>query len=131
MKRIIFLLVTFLALPLAHASQEGVLELSSFELESRGIGSSGPVTVLALKNDAGEYIYLAVKAFGKEYNLEKKHFKKISGIPFNGIQLSYETGYRQTGGRTVYILFQKGFASGTEEKTLLIVKEDGSVSIEQ
>lgn len=129
MKRIVLLLITFIVLPLAIASQEGVLELSSLMLESRGIGLSGPVTVRAIKNDAGDYVEVSVNAFGKEYDLDKELLKKISGTPFNGIQMSYEQGYAETGDRTLYILFQKGFSSGVKERILLIVNENGSIEV--
>lgn len=47
----------------------------------------------------------------------------------NGIQLSYEVGYKELGGRTLYIVFSQGFTSGAVVKRFVTVTESGSVKV--
>jgi len=129
MKKYSIPLVVILFCQPIFASQEGILSISSFRLESKGIGSSGNVVVTGKKDDSGVLVELKVKAFSKEINVPKKTLAKISTKYQNGIQISYEAGYKKLGGRTVYILFQKGYTSSVKEKAVLAVKEDGSSKI--
>jgi len=112
------------------ASQEGVLRLSSFTMQSEGIGESGPVSVSGTTNEENEFTELTVKVFGKEYKLSDEDLKKIPAKPYNGIQLSYEAGYKELGGKTLYIILQVGFTSGIKERTLIIITESGSIQVE-
>ena len=50
------------------ASQEGVLPLASFTVESPGIGESGPVVVSGRQNQTG-FEVLEVNAFGRTFKL--------------------------------------------------------------
>ena len=111
------------------ASQEGTLSLSSFSLQSKGIGSSGPIAVEGKRDESGNLSQLVVNAFEKKISVAQDVLRKISKYNINGIQLSYESGYKELGGRTVYILFQKGFTSRIIEKTVLAVKENGTSKI--
>ena len=104
-------------------SKEGILPILEFRLASNGIGSSGPVVVEGSINPEGEVASLSVQVFEKTYNIEGSVLKTIGISRINGIQISYEAGYRVLGGRTVYILFQKGFTSETKEKYVLAVSE--------
>jgi hypothetical protein len=112
----------------SFSSQEGVLSFSKISFESEGIGTSGPVSVLC-KNNKNEIHYLEVNAFGKKYILSQRDLKKISKLPYNGIQLSYEQGYKELGGKTVYIVLVFGFKSGTKEKIAITVVENGTIEI--
>lgn len=111
----------------AFTSQEGILTISSFHVDSKGIGSSGPVAVQGTIDIAGE-ISLIVSAFGKTITIPKTVVEKIPKT-FNGIQLSYEKGYESLGGRTIYIMFSTGFLSGQKTKTVLVVTEDGASEV--
>lgn len=131
MEKIILLIVLMLLLTSnVFASQEGVLSLSSFSIESKGIGSSGPVSISGTKNDKNEFTLLTIKIFGKEYKISDEDLKKIPAKPYNGIQLSYEHGYKELGGRTIYIILQFGFTSGNRDRTLITVTESGTVKVE-
>src|SRR5262245_48047240 len=93
---------TALLVPIvAQGSQEGALALSSFTIQSVGIGGSGPVTISGTQ-DANMVTALNVKAFDKEFNLTTKQLQELKGLGANGIQLSYERGYKDIGGRTLY-----------------------------
>lgn len=111
-----------------QASKEGILALSSFSLESTGIGASGPVEVSG-KQDTKGIVTIRVKAFGKEYAPSEKQLAALRNLPANGIQLSYEAGYRELGGRTIYLLFTNGFTSGVVQSQLLAINETGEVKV--
>jgi hypothetical protein len=132
MHRTIFLPL-FLALmgiaPLANASKEGVLTFDSFKIESSGIGDSGPV-VLSGRQSPDGFENMEVNAFGKTFVFTEAKLKLLRGSPVNGMQLSYEHGYAELGGRTLYLLFSKGFTSGITEARLVTITEDGAIAID-
>ena len=105
-------------------SKEGVLPLSEFRMASNGIGTSGPVVVEGNVNTQGEVVALSVQAFGMTRSIDTSILKTLNLAHANGIQLSYEAGYRVLGGKTIYILFQKGFTSEIKEKFVLAVSEN-------
>ncbi len=109
------------------ASEEGVLTFSDFVLKSEGIGSSGPVEVIGkrVSGTDGE-IAIRIKAFSKEYDVPKDFLKELRYGMFNGVRLSYEHGYEQTGGKVVYIILEFGFISGVRDSVLIAMHEDGS-----
>ena len=115
------------AAPLS-ASQEGVLVLGSFKVESPGIGESGPVVVSGRQNASG-FERLEVSAFGKVFTLTKTQLKELRGGLTNGLQFSYEGGYSDLGGRTIYLRFSKGFTSGVAEAKLVTITESGSITV--
>lgn len=123
-------LLIILLTPRVFASQEGVLELDGFTIKSEGIGESGPVVVSGTKNNKNIFSSFIVKAFGKEYKLQGEDLEKISGKHYNGIQLSYEHGYKELGGKTIYIILNFGFTSGIKERTLITITESGSIKTE-
>jgi len=130
MKKIIFvLLILGLLVSNAYSSVEGVLSFSSFLFKSKGIGESGPVIVSGDKNNKNEIVFLNIEAFGKKYELTKKNLKSIPKLPYNGIQLSYEHGYKELGGKTIYVSFQVGFTSGVTKKVLITITENGKIEI--
>lgn len=112
------------------ASQEGALGFSKFNIESQGIGSSGPVSISGLHNSDGEYTKLTVSFAGQEIEVPQEI---TAGIPAhaNGIQLSYFHFPEFHGGRTVFVVFQFGFTSDTEpvEKYIISISESGTVSV--
>jgi len=114
----------------AVASQEGVLRLNSFRLSSPGIGQSGPVAISG-EQSAKRLVSLTVQAFGHTVSLSKDQLAKLRGGFFNGLQMSYEAGYRESGGRIVYIVVSKGFTSGAQETQVISVNEHGRVAIKE
>lgn len=110
------------------ASQEGILRMASFEATSGGIGESGPVTISGKQDDNG-ISKLTVTAFGRKFELDGEQLARVRGLSINGLQLTYEAGYKELGGRTVYIVLSKGFTSGTAGQRFVLVSENGSVRV--
>ena len=103
--------------------------MSSFHLESAGIGSSGKIVVAGEQNEKQQIVSLTIKAFGKDYIIPKEKLSGLAELPANGIRLSYEAGYPQLGGRTIYIQFQMGFTSKTTKMALVTLSEDGKIEV--
>ncbi len=131
MKKIVYL-VGFVAVisSFAWASQEGALALSTFSLESNGIGESGAVEVKGTISENKEVTALSVNAFGKTYIVPAEKLSKIQNGFYNGIQLSYEAGYKELGGKTIYIVLQSGFTSGVTQRIMISLTESGTIEIE-
>ena len=81
------LLVLIFMQSIAFASEEGVLNLSSFAIKSEGIGGSGPVQVIGVANNERVVTSLKIEAFGKEYVFLQEELAKIPKGFYNGIQL--------------------------------------------
>ena len=111
------------------ASQEGILAIGEVRVTSPGIGESGPIVVTATRGPEG-FSALEVQAFGHATSLSQAQLEKLQGQFVNGLQLSYEAGYAESGGRTVYIVLSKGFTSGTQESQQVSVNEEGTVTVE-
>jgi hypothetical protein len=109
-------------------SKEGVLPFGAFHVASAGIASSGPVSVVGECQDR-TVTSLSVEAFGLRFELNDAQLNQLSDVCLNGIQLSYEAGYPNTGGRTVYVLLSKGFVSGVQQSMLVQVDESGQTSL--
>lgn len=114
----------------SFASEEGVLNLSDFTIKSVGIGNSGPVQITGVVDKERVVASLKIEAFGKEYSLSQDELTKVPKGFYNGIQLSYEEGYKQLGGKTVYIILQMGFVSGVRSRVLITFTESGTIKIE-
>ena len=111
------------------ASQEGVLAIGELRITSPGIGESGPIEVTATRGPNG-FSALAIRAFGRTSTLTEAQLAALHGQFVNGVQLSYEAGYKELGGRTVYIVLSKGFTSGIQEAQRISVDERGTVTVE-
>lgn len=129
MRGILIVIISLLLAPAAFASEEGMLPFSEFRIQSKGIGESGIVIVEGLKNASGKYKKLSISAFGKVIEISDKLLTQIPSKYQNGIQLSYDPGWKQLGGRTVYISFLSGFTSGIKETFIIAVTEDGKQSV--
>lgn len=112
-----------------EASEEGALAMASFTFQSNGI-DSGPVTVTGAQSVTG-ISALTIKAFGRDFTLTGTQLQQLKGVMVNAVQLSYETGYPQTGGRTVYLQLSMGFTSGIAAGKRVIVKERGDITVEE
>jgi hypothetical protein len=122
----IFVIATALS---SYGSMEGILVLSSFHLESDGIGSSGKIAVEGRQNENAQMTSLKITAFGKDYVVPQEKLSPLAGLAPNGIQISYEQGYADLGGRTLYIQFHMGFTSSTVRKALITLTEDGKIEV--
>lgn len=129
MNKIIFILIASLYFYTAHASQEGMLSFSEFQIKSNGIGKSGSITVNGYKNKQGEFSSISVNAFGKIINVPKNIMSQIPSKNQNGIQLSYEHGYKKLSGKIIYLQFQVGFTSGIRQLFIIAVSENGNVKV--
>jgi hypothetical protein len=114
--------------PRSHASQEGILVWSAFSIESLGIGSSGPVSISGKQDQTGPTA-VTVKAFGRTYVFGKDELQKLKGVMMNGMQLSYESGYKELGGRTLYIQLFRGFTSGAQLRKTIEITERGDIVV--
>ncbi len=110
------------------ASKEGLLVLNAFALESPGIGESGPVKISGAQSDGGITL-LRIEAFGKTFSLGPDQLRQLRGFNANGVQITYEGGYVDLGGRTIYIVFSRGFTSGLVVQRYVAVTESGSVTV--
>jgi hypothetical protein len=113
----------------ARASQEGMLKWSSFTIESEGIGSSGPISVSG-KQDSSGIKALRVRAFGRTYELSPAHLEDLKAMITNGMQLSYEGGYKDLGGRTLYVQLSSGFLHHVVIRKLVRITERGDITVE-
>src|SRR5262245_35028280 len=62
--------------PALYGSKEGVLSLDTLHMESRGLGSSGPVVIDGTQSDDGMQS-LQVRAFGKLFVLSASELKAL------------------------------------------------------
>jgi len=115
----------------ANASKEGILTLSSFRLESEGIGSSGKIVVEEKQNEKRQIVSLKISAFGRDYVVPQEKLSRLGDLQANGVRISYETGYRELGGRTIYIQLQMGFTSFTKKQALITLTEDGKIEVSE
>ncbi len=129
MNRTIFLIALLLFATQTFASQEGALAFENFEINSRGIGESGPILIIGKTNSNGKYESIIVKAFNRSIPIEKSVLDQIPFNSQNGILLTYESGYKLLGGKTLYIQFQFGFTSGLIQKFIVSVNEEGAVNV--
>ncbi|MES2073761.1 MAG: hypothetical protein V4488_25630 [Pseudomonadota bacterium] len=112
----------------AWASQEGVLSLNSFQFSSAGIGNSGPVIISGEQN-AQRFLSLTVSAFRRRVSLNQEQLAKLKAGLFNGVQMSYDSGWKEVGGHTVYIVLSMGFTSGVKSSQIVSVNERGIVEV--
>ena len=113
----------------AIASKEGILAFSRFRLESAGIGTSGKVVVEGNQDANGQITALTISAFSKEYIVPKDKLAKLAELHSNGIRISYEHGYPELGGRTIYIQLQMGFTSLTRMEAVVSLSENGKIEV--
>jgi hypothetical protein len=110
------------------ASKEGLLALKAFALESPGIGESGPVKISGAQSSS-DITLLRIEAFDKTFNIGPDLLRQLRGFNANGVQITYEGGYVDLGGRTIYVIFSRGFTSGAVVQRYVAVTESGSVTV--
>jgi hypothetical protein len=124
-----YLLVVAVALVCGRvvASQEGAFAFRKFRFES--FDESGPVVVSGTQKDTG-IDTLRIDAFRRSFMLTPAQLKQLRGLIVNGVQLSGEGGYKELGGRTLYLILSMGFTSGTTNAKLVSVNERGDIEIQ-
>jgi hypothetical protein len=84
------------------------------------------------KQEATGITAMTVKAFGRVYELGKEQLELLKSMRVNGMQLSYEGGYKDQGGRTLYIQLSAGFfVSGIKARKFVLIKERGDVLVQE
>ena len=121
------LLVMLLLAANASASEEGALAFRTFRFESRD--ASGPIVVTGAQGDQG-ITSLHVSAFRKSFTLSPAQLKQLRGLIVNAVQLSGEGGYKELGGRTLYLVLSMGFTDGTPHAKLITLDERGDIKVE-
>jgi hypothetical protein len=124
-----YLFALLLFINTACGSKERVLAWGSFRVESPGVGESGLVLVTGSQTPRG-IDSIHIEAFGKTFDLGGSDLAKLQGVVANSIQLSYEHGYTELGGRTIYVLVGTGFTSGASEGKVITVRESGEIRID-
>ncbi len=113
----------------ARASQEGQLAWSAFSIESPGIGPSGPVTVSGRQGATG-LTAMTIKAFGRQIALARPQLDALKPLRMNGMQLSFAAGYKELGGRALYVKMISGsVAPGDRVEKVLVINERGDVEV--
>ncbi|MBT9613155.1 MAG: hypothetical protein IV108_07815 [Burkholderiales bacterium] len=126
--RVLVTLIVLLTSLHAAASQEGAMVWSEFAISSPGIGSSGPIKISGTQNHDG-ISTLKVSAFGREHVATASQLQGLRKFSANGMLISYEAGYRELGGRTLYLTFVQGFLSGVQDKKVVTFNEAGEIKV--
>ena len=118
------------AATVAEASQEHVLQLTKFRLESASQTDPGTIVVHGSRDEQGAFRELKVELLGKVHDVPDKILRKIPAQS-NGVVISSEPGYESLGGRTVYITFLVTWANAREiyRRFVVAVSKDGKSSI--
>ena len=95
---------------LAEASRERYLVFNEFRIEADARGDIGRVVVTGNRNDRGSLESLHVGFLELSVIVPESMLSRIPRYA-NGIRLSAETGYRELGGRTIYVVFSRAGAS--------------------
>ena len=111
----------------SSGSEEGAFEFRTFRFESHD--ESGPVVVSGTQGDRG-ITGLRITAFQRSFTLTPAQLKQLRGLIVNGVQLSGEGGYKELGGRTLYLILSMGFTSGIANAKLVSVNERADIKIE-
>jgi hypothetical protein len=129
MRTYYYLLVVAVALVCGRvvASEESAFTFRKFRFESAD--ESGPVVVSGTQKETG-IDTLRIDAFRRSFTLTPAQLKQLRGLIVNGVQLSGEGGYKELGGRTLYLILSMGFTSGSTNAKLVSVNERGDVKIE-
>jgi hypothetical protein len=122
-------LLTFVLTRPADASKEGGLSLCGVTLDSPGMEGSGPVHVELKRSDEG-IEKLLVTAFGRTETAPAQLLQSVKEKQWlSGVTLSWERGYRSTGGKTVYVLLTEGASWRIVVVAAIAFSEDGKFRV--
>jgi len=124
------ILVISFNLNAVSASQQSAPVLSDLYIKSQGAGQSGLVEVSGKKDKKGNFISLTINAFGKTIKCPEDILKKISRDDHSGIQLTFKSTHKKHAGEKIYIQLQAGSAISDNELIVIVVSEDGKVTID-
>jgi hypothetical protein len=130
MKTVIRTLVfIFLIISCCYASQEGIIQANEISFHSNGIQNSGPIHVQMNSGKSGAITSFSIFAFGKPYSLTNAELSKIPKNLYNGLNVTYERGYLDLGGQTLYIVLSSRFSGATRFETIITFTETLPVQI--
>jgi hypothetical protein len=113
------------------ASQEGTLPWTAFTIQTSDQDNwTNGVTITGTQSTTG-VTSLKVTAFKRDFILTTAQIKQLRGFSANGLLVSFETGWKEFGGRTLYLTFQVGFGAGVQETLVIRLNEQGEVKIEK
>lgn len=117
-------------IPTATASKEHVLQLTKFRLESVSQGEPGTIIVHGSQDQSGKFHELEVEIMGMVVAVPANILQQIPALS-NGVIISSEAGYKELGGRTVYITFLVTWSNAREirERFVIAVSKDGRSGI--
>ncbi len=127
--KVLLIFILMLSLPV-FASKEGILPLTNFVVESKGLDGSGPIVITG-RSDGDHISFLEVEAFGKTYTVPAGIIGDLGNIYVNGLSISYEAGYKVIGGRSLYITFIRSFLKKETTRISLVLKENGDIRIKK
>jgi len=128
LRHIALLLALAFACPSLHASQEGTLPWGTFTIQTPNTDCTKGVTITGSQTKDG-ITSLKVNAFKRDFVLTTTQLAKLRGFTTNGLIVSSEAGYEDTGGCTLYLTFQIGFTSGPVQTLIIEINERGDVRI--
>jgi hypothetical protein len=112
-----------------YASKEGGLSLYTVKLDSPGMDDSGPVHVEMKRSDKGIET-LKVSAFGKTETAPSALLGSIKQKRWlNGVLLSWERGYPDMGGKTIYLSLTEGGTAGAVVVAVIGFSEHGKFEV--
>jgi hypothetical protein len=111
-------------------SKEGVMPLSKFKFECRGLAVFGNVVVEGEQNTHRRWAWMRITAFDRIFEIDQKELQKLGEYAPNGVLVTSEMGYPELGGRTLYLQLLMGFSSGIRQRAMISVTEDGQIQLE-
>lgn len=124
-------LALLLCPPAVFASEEDGVALGEFSFKSPATAEASAIEVAGKRTSDGAWENFRVRAFGKVTPVPAEKLAALQKAFLNGVMLSSEPGYAETGGRTVYVTFLFGFTSGIVERWILSVNERGDIALEK
>ena len=92
------------------------------------MGGSGPIVITGRSSEY-HISSLEIEAFDRTYSISDKVISDLGGVYVNGLAISYEAGYKVTGGRSLYFTFVKSSLQKETTRVALILKENGEYRV--
>lgn len=113
----------------SRASEEQGLHMAAFEISAISPEGWGEIKLSGRKDAVGNFSMLTLETFDRSFPLPREILEEISGSFSNGVALSCEAGYPETGGRTVYVNFLVGFTGADRSVRTVAISEDGNIRL--
>ncbi len=113
----------------SFASKEVIVSANMLTFRSNGFGRTGPISIDVEASDSGSISMVKISAFGKTEKLNIQELQKIPKSNYNGIYVTYESGYKEVGGHTLYIVLTTGLHDYKAFETMMIFTETLPIEI--